>query len=63
MNTIFIMGQQFVLAAKAADDILGFIRQSIARKSRKRILPLYSTLVRTHPQCCARSGLPHTRET
>lgn len=43
--------QQHVVAAKAANSILGCIRQSMARKSREVISPLYSALVQSHLEC------------
>ncbi|KAJ7395226.1 hypothetical protein BTVI_156982 [Pitangus sulphuratus] len=46
------MSQQCVLAAQKASGILGFIKRGLASRSREVIVPLYSSLMIPHLQCC-----------
>ena len=48
--------QQCALLAKKAIGILGYIKKSIASRSREVILSLYSALVRSHFQFCLPSS-------
>jgi len=52
VDTRLNMSQKHVLAAKKANGILGYIRQSMASRLREVILPLCSALVGPHLEHC-----------
>ena len=50
------MREQCVLAAERPKHILGCIKRSAASRVRKVIIPIYSTVVRSHVQYCPALG-------
>jgi len=57
------MSWQCALAAQKANHILGYIRRSMANRSREVILPLCPTLVRPHAESCVQLWSPqHSKD-
>lgn len=55
------INQQCTLVAKKVSFILGCIMRSIVHRSREAILPLLSSLVRSHLQYCIQFWAPQYR--
>lgn len=54
--------QQCSLTRKTNSSILSCIRKTIVSRSRKVIFPLYSTVVRSHLECCAQFWPPQHKK-
>jgi len=56
------MTWQYALTAQKANCILGCIKRSMTSRLRKVILPLYSSLVRPHLECCVQLWRPQHKK-
>jgi hypothetical protein len=56
------VGQQCMIAAKKANQILGLIYRTIASRSKDIIIRLYKSLVRPHLDYCIQAWRPHLQK-
>ena len=56
------MSQQCALAARKANYVQGCIKKGVAIREREVIVPLYSVLLRLHPNCLLQAWEPHHRK-
>lgn len=59
---VLVDGERCALAAHTANWILGCIRSSVTSSLREAIPPLYSALLRAHPERCVQHWGPQHKE-